>query len=95
MSKKIEVVGAGCPTCKNFYELVKKTASEIDSKLEVEYSTDISKIISLGIMSVPVLLVNDNPVIEGSTSDTDKIKKAIIDEEASSGSSACDCCGGC
>lgn len=92
MSKKIEVVGAGCPTCKKFYELVKKVAFEIDPKLEVEYSTDISKIVSLGVMSIPVLLVDGNPVIEGSISDANKIKKAITNEETSNGSSSCDCC---
>jgi len=81
MNKKIEVIGAGCPTCKKFYDLVVKVALEIDSNLKVEYSTDISKIVSRGIMSVPVLFINDNPVIEGSTDDILKIKNAILEEE--------------
>ncbi len=91
MDKKIEVVGAGCPTCKKFYELVKEVASEIDANLKVEYSTDISKIVSLGIMSIPVLIVNDNPVIEGSTSDIDKIKNAIMEEKSTAGDGGCNC----
>jgi len=91
MNKKIEVIGAGCPSCKKFYELVKEVASEVDPNLKVEYSTDIPKIVSLGIMSIPVLLVNDLPVIEGSTEDKDKIKKAITKEEISNGDSECDC----
>lgn len=91
MNKKIEVIGAGCPGCKKFYELVKEVSLEIDPNLKVEYNTDITKIVSLGIMSIPVLLVNDLPVIEGSTEDKDKIKKAITKEEVNNGDSECDC----
>jgi len=95
MNKKIEVIGAGCPTCKKFYEIVSKVASEIDANLKVEYSADISKVVSLGIMSVPVLLVNDVPVIEGSTEDKDKIKRALMEGGSIKGESACDCGGNC
>lgn len=91
MNQKIEVIGAGCPTCKKFYELVKEVASEIDPKITVEYSDDISKIIAMGIMSIPVLIVNDEAVIKGSTSDVLKIKDAIIKGEASEEDTGCSC----
>ena len=75
---KVEVIGAGCPNCKKFYGLVKEVALEIDLKIEVEYSTDMLKIISMGIMSFPALVINGEPVIRGGTSDVSKIKEAIL-----------------
>ena len=94
---KIQVLGSGCPTCKKLFELTKQAAKELDLKDEVEYSTDVSKIIEMGIMSSPVLAVNGKPVMTGFTPDIEKIKTAIIKGSAESdmASSGCSCGGNC
>ncbi len=74
---KIQVLGSGCPTCRKLYEVVQEISKELNLKDEVEYSTDVTKIIELGIMSSPVLIVNGKPVMVGFTPDTEKIKKLI------------------
>ena len=74
---QIQVLGSGCTTCKNLYELTKKAVVELGINTEVEYITDISKIIEMGVMSSPVLAVNGKPVMVGSTSDINKIKELI------------------
>lgn len=77
---KIQVLGSGCPTCKNLYELTKKAVEEIGSKDEVEYlvgQDGIQKIIELGIMNSPVLVIDDKPVMTGFTPDIEKIKGLI------------------
>jgi hypothetical protein len=57
-------------------------ASEIvkDLKLnvEVDYITDVSKIVELGIMQSPVLTVNGKPVMIGFIPNKEKIKDAIV-----------------
>ncbi|MFA5025485.1 MAG: thioredoxin family protein [Candidatus Shapirobacteria bacterium] len=73
---KIQVLGSGCPTCKNLYELTKKAVKELGIKVEVEYSTDISKIIEMGIMQSPVMAIDGKPVMTGSGS-LEKIKEII------------------
>jgi len=45
----------------------------------VEYVTDIQRIVAMGLMQSPVLLVNNKPALVGFTSDIEKIKKVIQD----------------
>lgn len=74
---KIQVLGAGCPTCKKLFELTKKAVGELEIKTEVEYITDMQKIVDMGVMSSPVLAINGKPVMTGFTSNLEKIKKSI------------------
>jgi small redox-active disulfide protein 2 len=74
---KIEVIGSGCLKCKRLYELTKEVAEELNIKESVEYSTDVNKIISMGVMQSPVLAINDKPVLVGMLPDKDKLKEII------------------
>jgi len=76
---KIQVLGSGCPTCKKLFELTKKAVEELELKTEVEYITDIQKIIEMGVMSSPVLAINGKPILAGFVPDIEKIKKIIKD----------------
>ncbi len=74
---KIEVLGSNCPTCKRLHEIVKEVVLGMDLKTEVAYSSDIQKIINLGMMQSPVLAVNGRVALAGFSSDKDRIKKLI------------------
>jgi len=74
---KIAVLGSGCATCKALYELTKKAVLQLGLKDEVEYITDISKIIEMGVMQSPVLAINGKPVMIGFIPDVEKIKEII------------------
>ncbi len=93
----IQVLGSGCPTCKKLFELTKQAITELTLKddVELEYITDVTKIIEMGIMTSPVLTVNGKPVMIGGSQDIEKIKKsilfgALVTEQKSS----CSCGGG-
>lgn len=73
---KIQVIGSGCPTCKNLFELTKTAVAELGIEAEVEYSTDISKIIEMGVMQSPVLAIDGKPAILGSGS-LEKVKETL------------------
>lgn len=73
---KIKVIGSGCPTCKNLFELTKKAVSELGIDSTVEYSTDVSEIIEMGVMQSPVLTVDGKPAILGSGS-LEKVKETL------------------
>jgi small redox-active disulfide protein 2 len=62
---KIQVLGSGCTTCKNLFEQTKKVVADLGIKAEVEYSTDISKIIEMGVMQSPVLVIDGKPIMVG------------------------------
>ena len=74
---KIQVLGSGCATCKKLFEIVQKAVSELKMDVKVEYITDIQKIVAMGLMQSPVLVVNGKPVMVGFSSDMEKIKKII------------------
>lgn len=73
---KIQVLGSGCPTCKNLFELTKTAVTELGIEAEVEYSTDITKIIEMGVMQSPLLAIDGKAVMLGSGS-LEKIKEII------------------
>jgi len=75
---KIQVLGSGCPSCKKLFELTKKAAEELKLKTEVEYITDIQKIVEMGVMTSPVLAVNEKPILTGFVPDIEKIKEGMI-----------------
>jgi len=78
---KIQVLGSGCPTCKKLYEITQKAVAEMGIKEKVEYVSGqegIQKIIELGAMSSPALAVNGRIAMVGFSSDTAKIKAAIL-----------------
>ena len=74
---QIQVLGSGCPTCKKLFELTKQAVEELGLKIEVEYITDIQKIIEMSVMSSPVLAIDGKPAITGFLPDVKKIKDTI------------------
>jgi len=94
---KIQVLGSGCPTCKNLYELTKTAVAELGIEAEVEYITDISKIIEMGIMQSPVLVIDGKLAMTGS-GNLNKIKEVITNGkeiDSSENKSVCSCGGKC
>ncbi len=74
----IKVLGSGCPSCKKLYTKVLKNVKEIDRDLNVEYITDITKILELGVMSSPVFMINDRIIFVGRIPDDKEIKEALL-----------------
>jgi small redox-active disulfide protein 2 len=74
---KIEIIGSGCAKCKKLYELTKEVAQDLNIQDTILYSTDMNKIIAMGVMQSPVLAINDKPVLVGILPDKDKFKQII------------------
>ncbi len=74
---KIQVLGSGCPNCHKLYELTQKAVRELHQNYEIEYITDVSKIIEMGVMNSPVLAIDGKPVMTGFVPDIKKIKDII------------------
>ena len=71
----IKVLGAGCKACNEQYENVKKAVANMKLDAEVEYITDMEKVMSYGAMSMPAIVVNEQVVSMG------KVLKASQVEE--------------
>lgn len=71
----IKVLGAGCKACHEQYENVKAAVESMNLDAEVEYITDMEKVTSYGVMSMPAIVVNEQVVSMG------KVLKATQVEE--------------
>ncbi|MGN0799762.1 MAG: thioredoxin family protein [Christensenellales bacterium] len=69
----IKVLGAGCKSCHVQYENAKAAAAKRKIPVEVEYVTDLQKIMGYGVMSMPALVVNEKVVSAGRLLDIDEI----------------------
>lgn len=63
--QSIKVLGAGCKSCHEQYENCKTAVKELGMNLEVEYITDMEKIMNYGVMSMPGIVVNEKVVSMG------------------------------
>lgn len=61
----IKVLGSGCKSCHELYENTKEAVKNAGLSMEVDYITDLEKIMGYGIMSMPGLVVNDKVVSAG------------------------------
>lgn len=61
----IKVLGAGCASCHQQYEYAKEAVKKMGLTVEVEYITDMAKVMEYGVMSMPALVVNEKVVAAG------------------------------
>ncbi len=61
----IKVLGAGCASCHAQFENAKEAVKKMGLSLEVEYVTDLQKVMEYGVMSMPALVVNEKVVSKG------------------------------
>lgn len=61
----IKVLGAGCKSCHEQFEYTKQAIKDMGLSVEVEYITDMQKVMEYGVMSMPALVVNEKVVAMG------------------------------
>lgn len=61
----IKVLGVGCPSCQSMYNDVTRIVQRNGWQAEIEYIQDLETIISYGVMSTPVLIVDEKVTMVG------------------------------
>lgn len=77
----IKVLGAGCKSCHELYENTKQAVNDMGFDLEIEYITDMEKVMTYGVMSTPALVVNEKVVSMGKVLKTTDIEKLLTKYE--------------
>lgn len=75
--QNIKVLGAGCKFCHEMYENTKVAICNAGIESEVEYITDMEKIMEYGIMSMPGLVINEKVVSMGKVLKVADIEKLL------------------
>ena len=74
---KIEILGVGCPKCKQLTANAEAAVKELNIAVEISKVTDIDKITEYGVMMTPALAVDGTVVSAGKILSKDEIKKFI------------------
>lgn len=73
----IKVLGGGCKSCEALLKSVKEAVANKEINAEIEYITDMEKIIGYGVMSMPALMIDDKIVSAGKVLKAKDVEKLL------------------
>ena len=74
---QIQVLGTGCPKCKELTRRTEAALKTLKIDVPVEKVTDLNRIIELGAMYTPALVVNGSVKAEGRIPTEDEITELL------------------
>ncbi len=74
---KIQILGTGCPKCKQLTTNAEAAAKELGLECEIEKITDINKIMDFGVMTTPALAVDGEVKASGKVLKPEQIKPLL------------------
>jgi len=74
---KIQILGTGCPKCKQLAENAEVAAKELGIDFEIEKVTSITDIMAFGVMMTPALAVDGNVKVAGKVPSPEAIKELL------------------
>ncbi len=72
---KIEILGTGCPKCKQLEENTRIALKELGKDASISKVTDINDIISYNVMSTPAIVIDGKVKSSSKVVDVEEIKK--------------------
>ncbi len=72
--KKIQILGTGCPKCKQLAANAEEAAKELGVEYEMVKVTDINEIMKFGVMMTPGIAVDGQVKASGKVVNTEQIK---------------------
>ncbi len=75
--KKIQILGTGCPKCNKLTEETETAAKSLGIEYQLEKITEITKIMSYGVMFTPALVVDGKVRASGKVPSQDELKQLL------------------
>ncbi len=73
----IKVLGPGCMNCVTLEKRTREALTKMNIQAEIEKVTDFSKILELGLVKTPGLIVNNKIVVQGRVPAVEELKEII------------------
>lgn len=73
----LKILGGGCKKCETLLSNTKETVKNLNLDAEIEYITDMKKIMTYGVMSMPALVKDEKVVSMGKVLSSSDIEKLI------------------
>ncbi len=75
--KKIQILGTGCPKCKQLAKKAEAVAKELGLEFEIEKVTELNEIMKFGVMMTPAMVVDGEVKAVGKVPSDDELKKIL------------------
>ena len=75
--KKLQILGIGCAKCAKLATAAEQAAKTLGLDYQMEKVTDLNKIMSLGVMMTPALVVDGQVKVAGRVPSVEDLKKLI------------------
>jgi small redox-active disulfide protein 2 len=75
--KTIEVLGPGCPRCKETFRVVQHVVESAGLNWNVVKNESVQRMIELGVMATPAVVVDGGVAISGRIPKADEIKQLL------------------
>ena len=73
----VKVLGGGCKACHKQYENARKAVEKLGLEVEVEYITDMPKVMEYGVMSMPAIVIDEKIVSQGKVLKSKDVEKLL------------------
>jgi len=77
MSKKIEILGTGCPNCMKTTAVAEKVVSENNIDATIEKVEDIMEIMKYDVMATPAVVIDGIVKIKGRVPSASELKELL------------------
>lgn len=61
----IKVIGSGCPSCDKLWKEMDEAVKELGIDATITHVTDLVEIVTMGIMTAPVIMIDGVKVVSG------------------------------
>ena len=75
--RKLQILGAGCPKCKQLAKNAEAAAKALGIDYQVEKITDINQFVKFGVMMTPALAVDGQVKVVGKVPTAQEIQKLL------------------
>lgn len=73
----LQILGTGCPKCRKLAEATEEAAKALGIDYTLEKVTDITAIMSFGVMMTPALAVDGEVKVSGKVPSADELRKIL------------------
>ena len=82
---RIQVFGSGCASCKRLLDNAREAARAIGPDIDVEYVTDLERIVAMGILRTPGLAIDGKVRSTGRVPDAKEIRRMVAEAKLGAG----------
>lgn len=78
MMKTLRILGTGCPRCRALAQNVETAARQLGLAFQIQWVTDVEKILEYEVYMTPALVVDDRVAVVGVVPGVEELKEVLL-----------------